>query len=253
MQEVKSISNGVGISSIGIIGYGNFGSFIHELLTRFAPDTEVKIFSPETTHVGKCFRTREDVAQCDIVVLAVPISAYEDALREIVPLMKKEGIIVDVATVKMHTVALLEQYADGRPFIATHPMFGPESYSKRGKDVSGFRIVITEHTLSNDLIQVFCKKLQHFGFIILQMSPEQHDKQLAETLFLTHFVGQIVTKAGFVRTDIDTVSFGFLMDAVESVKNDTPLFRDVFRYNPHCAAIMDRFNAAQKDVRIQLQ
>jgi len=241
------------IQSVGIVGYGNFGSFIHELLTRFAPDVAVKVYSPESTHVGECFRTREEVAQCDIVVFAVPISSYEEALIDTVPLMKKDGVIVDVATVKMHTVALLKKYCDGRRYIATHPMFGPESYSKRGQDVSGFRIVVTEHALPQDHYEQFVSLLRSLNFNVIEMTADEHDKQLAETLFLTHFVGQIVTRAGFVRTDIDTVSFGFLMDAVESVKNDTQLFRDVYRYNPHCAAIMDRFKAAQKDVRIQLQ
>jgi hypothetical protein len=32
------------------------------------------------------------------------------------------------------------------------------------------------------------------------------------------------------------------MDAVESVKGDTALFRDVYRYNPHCKAVLDAFH-----------
>jgi prephenate dehydrogenase len=252
MQISDGLSNGVGIKSVGIIGYGNFGAFVHELIKRFAPDVSVKVFTPDTAVDGVSYFAREEAAQCDVVVFAVPIRAYENALKETVPLMKKGGIIVDVATVKMHTVALLKKYADGRPYIATHPMFGPESYVKRNKDVSGFRIVITDHTLPEDDVLVFCKTLEQTGFRVLRMSADMHDRQLAETLFLTHFIGQIVTRAGFVRTDIDTVSFGFLMDAVESVKNDTQLFRDVFTYNPHCKSVMERFRVAQEHVTSSL-
>lgn len=237
------------IQTVGIIGYGNFGSFVHELLKRFAPEVSVKVFTPEKRADGQVFFSREDATQCDAVVFAVPIREYESALKETVPLMKKEGIIVDVATVKMHTVALVKHYSNGRQYIATHPMFGPESYAKRSRDVTGFRIVIAEHSLPEDDILMFCKTLQHLGFVTLQMSAEEHDKQLAETLFLTHFIGQVVTQAGFVRTDIDTVSFGFLMDAVESVRADKQLFQDVFRYSPHCADVMHRLGLAEEGVR----
>ncbi len=235
--------------SIGIIGYGNFGSFVHELLKRFAPDISVKVFTPEKQTDGQVFFSREEVALCDAVVFAVPIREYENALKETVPLMKREGIIVDVATVKMHTAELVKKYAAGRPYVATHPMFGPESYAKRSKDVIGFRVVIAEHSLTQDVYSQLVGFLKNLKFNVIEMSADQHDRNLAETLFLTHFIGQVVTQAGFVRTDIDTVSFGFLMDAVESVRADKQLFEDVFRYNPHCKKVMERFEVAGQEVR----
>ena len=54
-------------------------------------------------------------------------------------------------------------------------------------------------------------------------------------------------------TDIDTLSFGFLMDAVESVKSDTELFRDVFAFNPYCEEIIARFEKAEADVHALLE
>jgi prephenate dehydrogenase len=80
------------------------------------------------------------------------------------------------------------------------------------------------------------------------MSAVKHDTHLAETLFLTHFIGQVITDAKFDRTVIDTVSFGFLMDAVESVRHDTELFHDVFRYVPACRKILMRFSSSSEKV-----
>ncbi len=237
------------IQSVGIIGYGNFGAFVRELLQRFAPEVSVKVFTPEKAVDGKTFFSREEVAVCDAVLFAVPIREYESALKDTVPLMKQEGVIVDVATVKMHTVELVKKYSSGRPYIATHPMFGPESYAKRNKDVANFRIVIAEHTLPADEHSQLVDFLKELHFNVIEMSADRHDRNLAETLFLTHFIGQVVTQAGFVRTDIDTVSFGFLMDAVESVRADKQLFEDVFRFNPHCAEVMRRVGLAEEEVR----
>ncbi|MEC8163907.1 MAG: hypothetical protein VX079_05015, partial [Pseudomonadota bacterium] len=74
----------------------------------------------------------------------------------------------------------------------------------------------------------------------------------AETLFLTHYIGQIVAHGGFERSDIDTVSFGSLMDAVDSVRHDTGLFEDVFHFNPYCRQVVDRFEASDREVRDQM-
>src|SRR3989344_4618776 len=79
-----------------------------------------------------------------------------------------------------------------------------------------------------------CATLRSFGFDIVEVSSREHDKHIAETLFLTHFLGQVISRGGFERTGVDTVSFGFLMDAVESVRKDGKLFTDVFRFNPYC-------------------
>jgi prephenate dehydrogenase len=240
------------ISSVGIVGHGNFGKFLQVLLARFTPEIQVKIFSPKTKlHAPYC--TLEEVAKCDAVVLAVSIHALEPVIKKFVPLMSGEGILVDVSTVKKYPAGLLKKYAEGKKYIATHPMFGPESYAKRGENVDGFRVVITEHTLPENDVLMFCKTLEHLGFQVLRMTPDKHDKHLAQTLFLTHFIGQTVSRAGFVRTDIDTVSFGYLMDAVESVKHDKKLFQDVFRYNPHCKKVLKKFGIAEEQVQRLLE
>jgi prephenate dehydrogenase len=236
------------IHSVGIVGYGSFGAFVHELLKRFAPDVQVRISSSRHLPDGKTFFALEEVAQCDAVVLCVPISAYEKVIQKIVPLSKKETVIVDVATVKVHTLELLKKYADGRPYLSTHPMFGPESYEKKQGSVAGLRIVMCAGTIPTDTYVSLMKFLRQCGFDVIEMTADEHDKHLAETLFLTHFMGQIIHRAGFDRTAIDTVSFGYLMDAVESVKNDEQLFRDVFNHDPYCKEVMDKFQLKEEEV-----
>lgn len=235
--------------SIGLIGYGHFGTFLHGLAQRYLPDAELKILSGRQDPDGILFFPLEEVAACDAVVLAVPISAYADTLAEIGPLMRPDGIVVDIATVKKYTTELLEAARPARPFIAMHPMFGPESYAKLGGDVAGLRIVVTGHTLEPSSYSALCRKLAAVGFSIIEMTAEAHDKDLAETLFLTHYIGQVIARGGFERTDIDTVSFGFLMDAVDSVRHDGRLFEEVCRFNPYCRTVIERFDRSDREVR----
>ncbi len=239
--------------TIGIIGHGNFGAFVEILIKRFAPSVSIKIYSSRYKPDNLKFFTLEEVAACDAVVLTVPIAVFEDTLIKVLPFMKKDAVIVDVATVKVHTVAMLKKHAPHQPYLATHPMFGPESYAKKGGEVTGLRVVMTDGTISIKQFQDLSAFLKKCGFDVVEMSAQEHDKHLAETLFLTHFVGQVVARGSFDRTRIDTVSFGYLMDATESVKHDTSLFQDVYRYNPYCEEVLKRFEAAEGEVHTLLK
>ncbi len=133
-----------------------------------------------------------------------------------------------------------------------HPMFGPESYAKRDGDVAGLRVVITGHSLTPAQYKAVCDKLASVGFTLIETTADAHDKDLAETLFLTHYIGQVIARGGFERTDIDTVSFGYLMDAVDSVRHDRQLFADVARFNPYCRQVIERFDASDREVRDEM-
>ncbi len=235
--------------SIGLIGYGHFGAFLHALAQRFLPDALLKIHSARRKPDGVQFFSLEEAAACEAVVLAVPISAYPDTLARIGPHLAIDSVVVDVATVKQYTMDLLQALQPARPFLAMHPMFGPESYSKCGEDVTGLRIVVTGHSLAPGVFFTLRNKLAAVGFSVIEKSAEAHDKDLAETLFLTHYIGQVVARGEFERTNIDTVSFGYLMDAVDSVRHDARLFEEVCRFNPYCRQVIERFDASDRQVR----
>ena len=240
------------IKSVGLIGYGNFGAFLKVLADRYAPELTIKVYSRSNVEDGVLFCPLEDVAACDAVVLTVPISAYEDNLQMLKTHLRDDTILVDVATVKVFTTDVIKTVTPGQRFIAMHPMFGPESYTKRDQDVTGLRIVVTDDTLEEGQRQALIGRFRDIGFSVVETSADIHDRDLAETLFLTHFVGQVVAHGNFERTDIDSVSFGFLMDSVDSVRSDTKLFEDVFRFNPYCRKVVERFDKSERFVKERL-
>ena len=241
------------VSSVGIIGYGHFGKFLHELAGRFFPEITVKIYSRRSTPDEQTFFTLEEASACDVVILCGAINEYEEQLKSVLQYTSPDTVVIDVATVKKHTSELLRKHCEGCRFISTHPMFGPESYKKHDGNISGFKIVVTDYILQNDQYQLIKNQFAKLGFLIIEMTADEHDKRLAETLFLTHYVGQSILIAGFERTSIDTLSFQFLMDAVESVKDDKALFLDVYRFNPYCKEVATRLHAAQQTVFKELQ
>ena len=239
--------------TLGIVGHGAFGAFLESLARRFAPGLECRVFARRQAPDGKRFFSLEDTCQCDVVIISVSIRAFEETLLRVLPLLKAGAILVDVNTVKEHPVRLLAEHASGVAWVATHPMFGPFSFEKQGGTLKDLRLVIAENTLPASLRDTAIAWLKSLGLNVLTMSAQAHDRMLAETLFLTHFVSQMVAAGGFVRTDIDTLSFGFLMDAVESVKGDTELFRDVFAFNPYCRETIERLEKAEAGVHALLE
>lgn len=233
---------------IGIIGYGHFGQFVHELITRFVPTAQVRVYSRRAVIDNERFFTLAEAAAAEVVVLCGGIAEYEAQLHAVLPHLTASSIVVDVATVKVHTERLCSELLGTHAYVCLHPMFGPESYKKRDGAVHGLRIVWTHDTLPDEVREQSRRFLATLGFTVVVISSDEHDALLAETLFLTHYVSQSLLAAGFARTTIDTASFSSLMDAVESVKNDQRLFADVYRFNPYCAAVAERLHEAQQKV-----
>jgi prephenate dehydrogenase len=229
------------VRSIGIIGYGQFGRFIESVVREHYPDIPVVIAGREDDGALKA------ACLADLVFLCVPIAAYADVARRIAPLLGPGSIVVDIATVKSHTVKVLKDAGIPR-FISTHPMLGPYSYEKHGRSLAGLRIAVCDSTLRESEYARIVSWLRVLGLVVLELTPDEHDKLIAETLFLTHLIGQIVHKGGFERTSIDTVSFGYLMDAVESVAHDEALFRDVYEFDPYCEEVLSRVEAVGRRV-----
>ena len=223
------------IKTIGILGYGSFGSFIELVVKRNFPNLEIKIYS--RTQKGQIFFDFDEVINSDIVFITVPISKIPETIKKISKKIKnKKTIFIDVATVKEMPEKEFKKY-DNLRYVNTHPMFGPYSYKKIGNKLDNLKIVLTGHNLLKKEYEKMKEILQKLKLNIIEKTAEQHDKKLAETLFLTHFIAQTIVEAGYERTDIDTLSFGFLMDAVESVKNDKKLFLDVYKYNRFCKVV----------------
>jgi prephenate dehydrogenase len=62
--------------------------------------------------------------QSKVVLLSVPVTAFEEVLRKISPYLQPEQALMDVTSVKFLPWNLMEEYFSGQ-VIAAHPLFGP--------------------------------------------------------------------------------------------------------------------------------
>ena len=89
---------------------------------------------------------------------------------------------------------------------------------------------------------------------MIETTPEEHDRQMAATLALTHFIGRSLAEYGAEPLDIDTEGYKRLLFTLEMVTHDTwELFTDMHRYNPFAKDMRDRFIRAAERVDARLR
>jgi prephenate dehydrogenase len=237
------------IETVGIVGLGAFGTFAKEQIQKEVPRLDVRGWdiscgTSEGLHV---------VLRCDVVIFAVRPKVYESVLREMVPHMRPDGIVVDVCGAKVLTTSVLREICDGRPYIASHPMFGRQSWLDQGRSLKGLQLVICEHTL-NDAeyrkLRIFLEKSVKLAVVL--MKPEEHDEAAAVEQLLTQRIGVAVKRAGFNLNsrNIHTLSAKYFYHAMEIVKHDEELFKEVSAINPFWPKVWAKYQLAEAQTNL---
>jgi len=176
--------------TFGIIGYGHFGRF---MARSFASRTgEVLVADTDSDKLPKHAKgirgaDLDEVARCDVVIVAVPYSALEDVLKEIRDSLPVRTVVLDTVSTKEWSTALLANILGHHPnILATHPLFGPPSMKKMRK---GQHLVVT-HAVG-ERAEGFVGFLEKkFGLLVHRMSPEEHDRTMAYMQALPFFIAR---------------------------------------------------------------
>lgn len=227
---------------IGIIGFGRLGKLI---AARLVQDANVLIYDienyqKEIEEIGAIASSIEEVAKCPIIIPFVPMSSFQDVLREIAPLLQKDALVIDVCSVKSEPVKWMKEILpDSVSLLGTHPMFGPDSAKNT---LYGAKIVLTPVRIKDEIFQNISSYLSDHGLKVIHSTPEEHDKQIAHSLLLTHFLGRTLMDFGAESLEIDTKGYRRLMKILETVENDSwQLFEDMNRYNPYAEETRKEF------------
>jgi prephenate dehydrogenase len=115
--------------------------------------------------------------------------------------------------------------------LGAHSLFGPDSVSR---SLRGHTLVLCPVRIPPRLLASVKRLLRKTGLQVLQMTPHQHDRMMAETILLTQYIGRLVGSARLKRWDHSTMHYEKLISLVDVAQRDSmQLFRDMWRYNPH--------------------
>ena len=96
--------------------------------------------------------------------------------------------------------------------------------------------------------------LEEQGLWLIETSPDQHDRQIAVSLAMTHFIGRTMAEFGAFPLDIDTEGYKRLLHILEVVNNDTwQLFEDMNRFNPYASDKRSAFMQAMSKINTLLE
>lgn len=241
--------------TLGVFGYGSFGALA---VRELAPYFDVLVQStkdPSELNLPEHARVEsfKAVAECDVVIPAIPLAGYRDWLRNVGPYLHPGTLVVDVCSVKVKPVEMLEA---GLPkhvqILATHPIFGPQSAAN---GLSGQPIVVhpvringtdSYHDIKNFLAD-------DLGLNVIEMDPETHDKKMAIIHALTFFIGRGLLSMDIEASDLDTGTFKNVLGLSEirnlaelETHHTKELFETIESGNPYAAAIRKQFIAKLK-------
>jgi prephenate dehydrogenase len=123
--------------------------------------------------------------------------------------------------------------------IGTHPLFGPDS---AGRSLKDRKIALCPVRTDDRRLSCIREYLEKKGLIVIEMSPEEHDRQIAYSLTLTHFIGRAMIDMDLKPQEIETLGYQRLLKILSTVKNDTwQLFEDMNKYNKYSQQVRDEF------------
>ena len=233
----------------GIIGYGRFGRILAELLSK---KYEVKVYDIEKVANEKSIKicSLDDVLECVLVFIAVPISSFESVVKKIAAYKLYNTTIIDVCSVKVYPVNIMQKYLpDHVGIIATHPHFGPDSYSPFRELKTTICSIRDIYKRTNDVKEIF----ESQSIRTIEMTPNEHDRMAASSQGVTHFIGRVLNEAGVQSTNMNTMGFNELLGVIEQTCNDSwDLFKDLQHYNPYTNEMIDNIVATMKKIHKQI-
>jgi len=234
--------------SLGIIGVGAFGAF---MLPHLAPHFDVTVYDTQDVSAlahkhGAAVGDLAQVAKSDIVVLAVPVQRLEAVLIALAPQVKPDALVIDVASVKLKPMDLMQQHLPASvSIVGTHPLFGPQS----GKDgIAGLNLAVCEGRGGRaPCVAAFLRDVLKLH--VIETTAEDHDRQMAYVQGLTHLLGKVIAALNLPEFQLTTRTYDLMDQMVGMIRYDSDeLFKAIERENPFTTEAKRAFFTAARQL-----
>lgn len=241
-------------TTVGIVGFGAFGKLIAQSLSGHF---ELVAYDPiparqeVAVELGVTFASLETVAECDVIVIATPVSRFEAVLASVALHCRPGALIIDVGSVKVQPSHVMEErLPDHVDIVATHPLFGPQSACD---GIKGLKIAVCPiRGQQHWPLAAFLRK--HLGLHVIMTTPHDHDLEAATVQGLTHLIAKVLQRMGPLPSRMTTRSFDLLVEAISMVQNDAPeVFDAIENANPYSADVRRRFFDLAHRLSVELE
>jgi prephenate dehydrogenase len=187
---------------------------------------------------------------CNVVVVAVPISATAEIIKQVGPLLAKNALLMDLTSLKKEPVKLMLKNSRAE-VIGCHPLFGPQL-----KDVTRQNVILC--TARGKKWQSWLKEVfKNNKLTVLESTPEKHDKMMAIVQALNHFntitLGLALAKTNIPLAEISKFStpiFRTKLEIIKKIFTESPeLYIDIIMGNLEMGKVLDIYEKELKDIR----
>lgn len=230
-----------------ILGAGKMGSFFCDLLSF---EHDVAIYDPDPKRLRFVFNAqRFDNLQAvkdfdpDLVVNAATVKYTVPAFEAVLPYLSERTILSDIASVK---TGLPEFYArTGRPFVSTHPMFGP-TFASLSNLANENAIIIKE---GDHLGRIFFRDLySRLHLNIAEYTFDEHDTTVAYSLTIP-FTSTLVFGSVMEHQEAPGTTFKRHMAIARGLMSEDDYLLTEILFNPHSARNIERIEESLKQLR----
>ena len=214
-----------------ILGAGKMGSFFADVLSF---EHEVAVLDTDPKKLRFIYNTQrmtnpEEVLDFapELVINAATLKYTIDAFRSVFPYLPETCILSDIASVK---TGLEEFYRERtRPFVSTHPMFGPTFASLSDLSTQS-AIVIKE---SSHLGKVFFLDLyRRLKLNVFEYSFREHDETIAYSLSIP-FASTLVFASIMKHQDAPGTTFKRHMTIAQGLLSEDDFLLTEILFNPY--------------------
>lgn len=230
-----------------ILGAGKMGSFFCDLLS-FDHDVAVYDSDPSRlrfTYNVRRFASPDEVSGFapDMVINAATVKYTIDAFRRILPYIRPETILSDIASVKR---GLPEFYAEaGHPFVSTHPMFGP-TFASLSNLANENAIIISEGDAAG--IDFFDRLYRSLGLHIERYTFRGHDATIAYSLSVP-FASSLVFGSAMKHQPAPGTTFKRHLAIARGLMSEDDYLLSEILFNPDSVAQLDRILESLRELR----
>lgn len=183
-------------TEIGIVGYGKMGQLFTKLFKKYFKvniyDIKKTLISSESNVIYR-ETLRELVHASHYVMIATSLNTVDKVAAKIRKIIVgddlEDKIVFDIATLKYRVIKELSKYPPHIKVSSIHPMFGG-----RIKHPWNHKILIIPLKNREKDAHYVEELFKPFGFTILYVQPEEHDKHVAYTIALPYILGLIFSR-----------------------------------------------------------
>lgn len=233
------------IKTISIIGgTGAMGSMFKEAWEKQGYKVIVASRQTEITPI-------DAAKQGDLVIVSVPIPVTAQVIQDISQFVKPDAILSDFTSVKQDPCKQMLLWAKPSVnVIGGHPVFGP------GMDIKGQPFVVCPARASKESVKLYIEVMQSIGLNVIEMSADEHDKEMAVIQCLNHLsnlsLAQAIKNLKFDVSKQDLFSPAFMLNLNvigRMLSQDSSLYANIETYNPYAREYAKRFLDALLEIK----